>query len=211
MLRTRILLTILFLLLTITWISSVGRSGNDRMRVPVITQCEILPVPPASLQERSAAALAYAKVHHLDQRICFLVDMHLASGNNRFFVYDMQKDSLLHAGLVAHGNCYQRWLEGRRYSNQVESGCTSLGRYRVGASYTGKFGLSYKIYGLDSSNSNAYRRTVVLHGHSCVPNGETEDEICQSNGCPTVSPEFLKVLSPIIQHAGKPLLLWIYE
>jgi len=37
------------------------------------------------------------------------------------------------------------------------------------------------------------------------------EEICQSNGCATVSPEFLKRLEPLIKEAGKPLLLWIFD
>ncbi|MGB3005404.1 MAG: murein L,D-transpeptidase catalytic domain-containing protein [Chitinophagaceae bacterium] len=117
----------------------------------------------------------------------------------------------MHAGLVAHGNCYQYWLEGRQYSNVVGSGCTSLGKYKIGNPYTGKFGYSYKLYGLDSSNNNAFERTVVLHSHSCVPETEINDEICQSNGCPTVSPGFLQQLKQIINTSKKPLLLLIYE
>src|SRR5450631_3108388 len=35
--------------------------------------------------------------------VVFLVDMQLPSGRNRFFVYDLTKDSILQAGLVAHG------------------------------------------------------------------------------------------------------------
>ncbi len=163
------------------------------------------------LHDKAIAAAAFAHQNKMNENFTFLIDMSLPSGQNRFFVYDLKKDSLLQSGLVAHGNCYQRWLEGRKYSNQIESGCTSLGRYRIGGSYTGKFGLSYKIYGLDSSNSNAYKRTVVLHSHSCVPNGETKDEICQSNGCPTVAPEFLAILTPLINKSSKPVLLWIYE
>jgi hypothetical protein len=37
------------------------------------------------------------------------------------------------------------------------------------------------------------------------------DEICQSDGCPTVSPNFLKELKPIIDKSSKPVLLWIFE
>lgn len=163
------------------------------------------------LEEKASLAKQFIRQKGFNDKICFLLDMSLPSGQNRYFIYDLKKDSLLHAGLVAHGNCYQYWLEGRQYSNVVGSGCTSLGKYKIGNPYTGKFGYSYKLYGLDSSNNNAFERTVVLHSHSCVPETEINDEICQSNGCPTVSPGFLQQLKQIINTSKKPLLLLIYE
>jgi hypothetical protein len=81
----------------------------------------------------------------------------------------------------------------------------------VGNSYTGRFGLAFKLHGLDKTNNNAFARFVVLHSHSCVPETEVNDEICQSNGCPTVSPGFLQQLNSIIKTSKKPVLLWIYE
>jgi hypothetical protein len=53
---------------------------------------------------------------------------------------------------------------------------------------------------------------VVLHAHSCVPDDENAPlPICQSNGCPTVSPNFLQTLAAYIDKSKKPVLLWIYE
>jgi hypothetical protein len=115
------------------------------------------------------------------------------------------------SGLVTHGRCNEWWLEGRKYSNTQGSGCTSLGRYKVGAAYQGRFGLAYKLHGLDSSNSNAFSRYVVLHAHTCVPQAETVDEICQSDGCPTVSPLFLQRLSTFLDKKVSPTLLWVFD
>ena len=160
---------------------------------------------------KGAAARLFVQRKGYNEQVCFLIDMSLPSGQNRFFVYDLIKDSVLGAGLVAHGNCFQYWLEGRKYGNAVGCGCTSLGKYKIGIPYTGKFGYSYKLHGLDSTNSNAFERTVVLHSHSCVPATEIADEICQSNGCPTVSPGFLLAVKAIVNGSKKPVLLWIYE
>lgn len=55
------------------------------------------------------------------------------------------------------------------FSNTDGSGYTSLGRYRIGTPYNGHFGRSYKLYGLDSTNSQAFRRNIVLHSFSYVP------------------------------------------
>ncbi len=160
---------------------------------------------------KAADARKFTQKKKYNTSFCFLIDMSLPSGQKRFFIYDLKNDSVMTSALVAHGNCFEYWLEGRRYSNTVGSGCTSLGKYRIGSSYTGKWGYSYKLHGLDSSNNKAFERTVVLHAHSCVPDEEVNDEICQSNGCPTVSPAFLQQLKSIINTSGKPVLLWIYD
>lgn len=156
-------------------------------------------------------AKVFVKRKGYNDKTCFLIDMSLPSGQSRFFVYDLKKDSLINKQLVAHGNCFEYWLEGRRYSNAVGSGCTSLGKYRIGNSYIGKFGYSYKLHGLDSTNSNAFERTVVLHSHRCIPDNEVEDDICQSNGCPTISPKFLEEVKMTVNNSKQPVLLWIYE
>ncbi|MBL0272413.1 MAG: murein L,D-transpeptidase catalytic domain family protein [Chitinophagaceae bacterium] len=163
------------------------------------------------LEQKAEAAKLFVHRKGFNENTCLFIDMSLPSGQNRFFIYDLFKDTLQSSGLVAHGNCFEYWLEGRRYSNAMGSGCTSLGKYKIGNSYTGKFGYSYKLIGLDSSNSNAFERTVVLHAHSCIPETEVDTEICQSNGCPTVSPNLLSVLKKIINTSTKPVLLWIYE
>jgi hypothetical protein len=155
---------------------------------------------------------SYASHNGYNANICFLLDMHIESGRNRFFIYDMKKDSIVEAGLVTHGRCNQNWLNGRQYGNKIGCGCTSLGKYKIGKPYKGRFGLAYKLYGLDSTNNNAYNRFVVLHSHSCVPNAEVHPyPICQSDGCPTVSPPFLNKLAGIIDQSSKPILLFTFD
>jgi len=156
--------------------------------------------------------LTYARQHGYNTTTCFLVDMSIGSGSNRFFVYDMKKDSISDAGLVAHGCCNKDWLAGRQYGNEVGCGCTSLGKYKIGNPYKGKFGRAYKLHGLDSSNSNAFARFVVLHSFTAVPDKEVEPlPICQSNGCPMVSASFLQKLSTIVDHSAQPVLLYIFD
>ncbi len=154
----------------------------------------------------------YTIMNHLNTQLCFLIDMHMESGRYRFFVYDLVKDIVAETGLVTHGCCNQYWLNGKKYGNSIGCGCTSLGKYKIGIPYYGRFGLAYKLHGLDSSNSHAYSRFVVLHSMQCV----AEDEfyplpICQSDGCPAVSPGFLKKLAPVINSSKLPVLLWIVD
>ncbi|HLP38918.1 murein L,D-transpeptidase catalytic domain-containing protein [Lacibacter sp.] len=164
-----------------------------------------------ALRFKTISAKQFVKNNGYNQQVCFLIDMKIRSGSNRFFVYDLKNDSVVQSGVVTHGRCNERWLSGRKYGNEPGCGCTSLGRYKIGNSYMGRFGLAYKLHGLDSTNNNAFKRFVVLHAHDCVPENEVWSDICQSDGCPTVSPGFLQQLKAIINESRKPILLWIYE
>ena len=165
-----------------------------------------------TLKEQAGNILPFAKRNNYNTNICFLVNMNIASGTNRFFVYDLNKDSVADAGLVTHGRCNENWLSGRKYDNKIGCGCTSLGKYRIGKPYQGKFGLAYKLHGLDSTNNNAFKRFVVFHAQRCVPDEEVNPyPICQSDGCPTVSPAFLTKLASIIDASPKPILLCIVD
>ncbi|MEP7373555.1 MAG: murein L,D-transpeptidase catalytic domain-containing protein [Chitinophagaceae bacterium] len=212
MLKPQRLLLIFFLLLSFTWLFSSGlwkRAKTSRaFRNP---EAHRLADPSFSkLKLKAAEAKLFAQQKGYNEAICFLVDMSLASGQYRFFIYDFRKDTLQNSGLVTHGRCNQNWLEGRKYGNTVGCGCTSLGKYKIGHSYNGRFGLAYKLYGLDKTNDKAFERFVVLHSHERVPETEVNDEICQSDGCPTVSTGFLTQLKPIIDVSKKTILLWIY-
>ena len=154
----------------------------------------------------------YATRNGYSTKYCFLIDMSLESGRNRFFVYDLEKRSVVYSGLVAHGCCNERFISQPIFSNTSGSGCSSLGKYKIGPLYRGQWGKSYRLYGLDKSNSNAYRRAVVIHGHGSVEDKEIYPRVLiNSFGCPMVSYRFLDKLSSIIEHSKKPILLWIYR
>lgn len=209
--RKTIFLTIIFLffLANLVFIGSSISPKNDSKRLFIFDNTAEKKEPFLAA-DKIDAAKKYISGNGYNDQYCFMINMGLPSGSNRFFVYDLKKDSIIRSGLVTHGRCNEQWLEGRRYSNVVGSGCTSLGFYKIGASYIGKFGLAYKLHGLDSTNNNAFARYVVLHSHACVPGRETEGEICQSDGCPTVSPGFLSYLENLLSRSDKPVLLTIY-
>jgi hypothetical protein len=164
------------------------------------------------LRAKAGEQRTWLKSHGFNSSFCFLVDMQLPSGKNRFFVYDLRRDSVLRAGLVAHGSGGRYFSAKPVFSNKDGSGCTSLGRYRVGYAYAGQFGPAYKLYGLDTSNSRAFARNVVLHSYAAVPAHETYPQpICNSLGCPMVSPVFLETLKPLIVGSQKPVCLWIFD
>ncbi len=199
--------------ITISWLAQ-SMEGKKGTRPSLFSNVEVNAdtwLAEKKMKEKALSAKTFVNNKGYNTDRCFFIDMSLPSGSSRFFIYDLKKDSVLKEGLVAHGNCFQNWLEGRQYSNVVGSGCTSLGKYKIGNHYIGKFGYSYKLHGLDKTNDKAFERTVVLHSHSCIPDNEITDEICQSNGCPTVSPSFLENLKKIINNSAKPVLLWIYD
>ncbi len=163
-----------------------------------------------SFQYLKKEITSFTQQKGLDQQICFLLDLSLHNGKKRFFVYDINNDKIVQAGLVAHGNCLSEYLPTVMYSNVNGSQCSSFGRYKIGMRYTGMYGKAYKLHGLDSSNSNAYDRSIVLHANTCIPEQETHpDQICNSQGCTTVAAGFLKTLSTYIQKSRKPILLWV--
>lgn len=163
------------------------------------------------LKLKAFVAKDYVNDHGYDAEYCFLIDMRLPSGKNRFFVYNLEEDVIETAGLVTHGKGSENESGTLFFSNKPNSNCTSLGKYKIGKSYNGKFGLSYKLMGMDKTNSKAFDRSVVLHSYCGVPNDEVYPApICVSEGCPTVSPEFLTQLKKYIDGSRKPILLWIY-
>jgi len=173
---------------------------------------EPVAVKNAELMNIAFRANAFAAKNGMSTKYCFLIDMSLASGRNRFFVYDLEKNSITLSGLVAHGSCNETFLSRPRFSNEPKCGCSSLGKYKIGEFYRGKYGKSYKLYGLDNTNDNAYKRAVVIHGYDCVPDKEIYPMVlCNSEGCAMVSYNFFDKLSRIINNSDKPILLWVYH
>ena len=213
MFRAKALLVFFVFLLLFSWFTSSGIWKRIKANNSIHSEKEYQPenAEVEKLKKKSTEAVSFIKKNGYNESVCFFIDMKLSSGQNRFFVYNVTNDSIQSSGLVTHGRCNEMWLEGRKYSNEPGCGCTSLGKYKIGNPYSGRFGLAYKLYGLDKTNNNAFKRFIVLHSHECVPETEVQDAICQSDGCPTVAPQFLQQLKPLLSRSSKPILLWIFE
>ena len=57
------------------------------------------------LRLKADALKLFAQRKNYNPDICFLIDMSIPSGKKRFFVYNIEKDSIMLEGLVAHGSC----------------------------------------------------------------------------------------------------------
>lgn len=159
-----------------------------------------------------------AKEGGYNERYCLLVDFSRHSGLYRMFVVDMQAGVIPEGfqGLVAHGSgCGQSEGVPLGFSNVPNSNCSSLGLSVIERRDYSTWGRNYKYWlkGLDDTNDRMMDRVVVLHGWEGIPDQETYPHpIIQSEGCFTVSLDFLDKLDELIKSEagnGKILLFAI--
>ena len=208
-----------FFFILIPVLLSCSVRGQQESLTSQITETDtIIAVTPDSIRMRDHFPKALEEVKSYLRKqsayqndVVFMVDMKRSSGSYRFFVVDVKAGRIIEKGLVAHGSGSE--LSDRDsliFSNTPNSYMTSLGFYKIGAAYTGNFGRSYKLHGLQASNNKALERAVVLHRYSCVPDEEQASPICNSLGCPMVSERFFETLDGYIRKAVKPVLMYIY-
>lgn len=112
------------------------------------------------------------------------VDFSRSNVEKRLFIY--HDGSLIYKTYVAHGSKSGKTYA-RRFSNKIDSHMSSLGHYRLAGHYVGKHGESIILEGLDSTNSNAREREIVIHSASYARGG-------YSWGCFAVMPKAMKYL-----------------
>jgi len=166
------------------------------------------------IEDRINEALTFCQKNKMDTSIAIMVDMSIHSGKNRIFIYDFKKKEITIEGLCAHGVGGGSTPTKPVFSNKEGSYCTSLGKYKVkGRSYS-NWGIHvhYKMYGIEKTNSNAFKRIVVLHSYTPVPNQEIYPQTLfgQSAGCPVLSDATMKKIDVLLKTKKKPVLLWIY-
>lgn len=156
-----------------------------------------------------AAMQAKAQFSFAKPDVMTIIDYSQASVEERFFVIDVDKRKLLYHSLVAHGvNSGENFA--LRFSDKPNSRCSSLGMYRTGEMYYGKYGLSLRLYGLEPGiNGNALRRSIVIHGADYVSREfiRKYGRLGRSWGCPAL-PKSLA--SAIIRCIAGGSLLFIY-
>jgi L,D-transpeptidase catalytic domain len=153
----------------------------------------------------------YAVDNSFDTTYAFLANMGQLTNSKRLYLIDLSSMKIINKGLVSHGRGKGSSIYVKQYSNALGSNCTSLGKYKIMSPYTGNYGYSYRMVGLEQSNNNALRRNIVLHSMSCIPDKENYAPACVTEGCPAVSPQFLSSIDPIIKSRKAPMLLWIFD
>lgn len=135
-----------------------------------------------------AALLFYDQNASMIKNKAFLsvIDFSLSSKQARFFIIEMKSGSVW-AIHTAHGKGSDANGDGmaEKFSNTSGSDASSIGFYLTAETYSGKHGLSLRMDGLSSTNSNVRARAVVIHGASYVQ----ESSVIQGRswGCPAVT------------------------
>jgi hypothetical protein len=122
------------------------------------------PVIEPVLKARALAALEARRSVIPKADVIGIADFSRASRDPRFYILDL-RSGFVTEHLVAHGRgsdpAHSGWLE--YFSNDVGSEATSEGAYLTGDAYTGKYGWSMRLTGLDHTNYNAEARAIVVH------------------------------------------------
>ncbi|MCP9221640.1 murein L,D-transpeptidase catalytic domain family protein [Erythrobacter sp. LQ02-29] len=115
-----------------------------------------------------------------------IADFGLHSSQRRFHFVDLERGEV-RSHYVAHGMGsdpeHDGWLN--TFSNREGSNQTSRGAFITWEWYKGRYGTSIRLGGLDSTNSNALERYIVMHRASYA---EPEHiarygKLGRSNGC----------------------------
>lgn len=171
------------------------------------------------LKKRAEAARTFCLRKGMNTDICLLADMSVHSGMERLVVWDLGKDTIITAGLVSHGCSDYSWGKDHSkdrpvFSNQQDSHCSSLGKYKIGARGYSQWGIhvKYLMHGLEATNNNALSREIVLHGWDAISDHEIyPDGTPEGWGCPAVSNTLMITLDGLLKDRKKPVLFWAFE
>lgn len=115
-----------------------------------------------------------------------IIDFTQHSGHMRYFLINT-KTGKVDAIPVAHGSGSDPSASGvpQYFSNRVNSKMSSLGAYLVSEKMTSsKHGTAMRLDGMESSNSNARSRAIILHSANYVKAGQPKQGM--SWGCPAI-------------------------
>jgi len=146
---------------------SIAAAAGAAGLLPARAFAAVAPLQPRidpALRARAMAALEARRgiIPHAD--VIGIADFSRASRDARFYIVDL-RSGFTTEHLCAHGRGsdpdHSGWLE--HFSNDFGSEATSEGAYLTGDAYTGKYGWSMRLSGLDHTNYNAEARAIVVH------------------------------------------------
>lgn len=157
-----------------------------------------------------------ASLYDADSKYLIIVDYSIPSNKNRLFVWDCEHDSIVAKFWCAHGFGGNSTAEKPEFSNIIGSNCSSLGWFLVDKSVgvSPRWGYRYHaVDGLESINSNARRREILIHpwssvSHDCDAKIKNPMELDgRSAGCFTTSDKGFETIDSYIKSRQKRLLL----
>ena len=136
-----------------------------------------------------------------------IADFGLHSALPRFHFVNLEQDRV-ESYRVAHGAGSDPEHDGflNRFSNTEGSNATSRGAYVTWEWYTGRYGTSVRLGGLDSTNDAALRRYIVMHSAAYAEPEHVErwGRLGRSNGCFALGREDFR--TALLQLSGGRLL-----
>jgi hypothetical protein len=143
-------------------------------------------VVPDNLLSKAVVYFNANKSHISNQDYLSVVDFSQSSSKARFFIINMRTGAVQSVH-VAHGKNSDPNNDGIAtvFSNKNNSEMSSVGYYHTAETYSGAHGLSLRLDGLSSTNSNARSRAIVLHGADYVY--DSNSKAGRSWGCLAVS------------------------
>lgn len=153
----------------------------------------------------------FLKGKNYNQDLAVFINFKVYSGKYRYFIYDLKNNKVLQQAIVAHGSGSEiKNSDALNFSNTEGSYQSSLGKYEITESYSGKFGKSYRLNGLDKTNNNAMKRAIVLHSYDCIPDKEIQNPACLSLGCPMLSFNALQQTARYIDSSKQSVILYAF-
>ena len=172
-----------------------------------------------------AEIYSYCEENGYSTEYCFLTDFSKPSGIKRFYVYSFKENKIVHKSLCAHGlgkcdNVFETIYKTFKttfkptFSNEKGSCYSCLGKFKVGKLTPMSkpyFKEGYYLYGLDSTNSNAKDRSILIHRGNL--GFETFPLPCLpvSKGCFAVDDSMMKFIENVKNQSDKPILLYAYN
>lgn len=203
-----------------------ARAGTLMLILCLVPSCATVPPPrplppPAPAETADAwpsrevldlALQAYqcgAREGRFERPVLTIIDYSRPSSEPRLWVIDVQRKQVLHHELVAHGEGSGNTVA-VAFSNEIGSHQSSLGLFRTDEVYTGRFGYSLRLSGLEPGiNDKARARAIVVHGSSDVSHAFAAEwgTIGLTWGCPAVPEE---VARPIIDSIAGGSAIFAY-
>jgi hypothetical protein len=143
------------------------------------------------------------------KNILTLIDFTLSSNTKRFWVINLDTNTIIFCSYVAHGrNTGDEFAS--TFSNNNNSFKSSLGGYTTGEVYNGKHGKSLRLDGLERGiNDNARERGIVIHAADYVSDSfiRNNKRLGRSQGCPALPYELAGDIIDMIKNKS---FLFIY-
>ncbi len=210
-----------FLIIFTSCILLPGCSNNED-QLPDTQPAGVTVQPPPDmekLREKAKEAKAFCRKKQLNTDFYLVMDLQRHSGLKRFFIWDFKKDSIIHALLVSHGCGKHPWgrdqsKDAAAVSNEDGSHASSIGKYIVAERAYSNWGIhvKYVLNGQDATNSNAFKRLIVLHSWESVPDKEVFPAGTPEGwGCPALSNAGMQIVDEKLTATNKQVLLWVIQ